>query len=624
MGLSNEFFSGRSEPDYAIGSVSYREWWLEQIRRCREGFECNGVRVTGEYYYFLNFYKIDLVDRGGNQVFSYPYFSYVDKEVFDLLKECEVSGRNLMLITARGMGKSYIASAIISYCYTFFKGSYSVVSASIDKHADKLFLKVKEGLNGLPLALHHNRIKDGNDMIISGMKYKDEFGNERIKGYQSKIEKIVFNNSAGKVRGGRPKWVIFEEVGSWTGSASLKECYGATESSLSRGGIRTGTSFLIGTGGEMDSGGSRDARDMFYNPEGFNLMSFEYKGSRVGLFIPAFKKFTGYYEGDGVNDDVGAKVFLERRREEKLRYSLESYEREIQEYPFTPEEAFKVSNVSPFKMLEGRLEELLLGRGYRGLVKVGDLMMTGKVLYDGMAEVVFKERKGGKFQILEFPSWYNEGGGIEGAYRGGIELKEGDIVKDMYISGCDSYDQDKAFTSDSKGSVFVFRRGIRMFVAQYTDRPEYADEFYHNTILLNLFYRSKMLVEYTKIGVINYYKLKGYYHLLWDSPKISKPDSRYSKASNKVGYLMSEQHKKFALEKYICYVRENIDKFYFIDQVEDHIAFNMEENKFDRTIASMLCIIQDNEMADRVIEEAKGELVLPYWRYDEFGNFVFK
>jgi energy-coupling factor transporter ATP-binding protein EcfA2 len=118
--------------------------------------------------------------------------------------------------------------------------------------------------------------------------------------------------------------------------------------------------------------------------------------------------------------------------------------------------------------------------------------------------------------------------------------------------------------------------------------------------------------------------MKGYYHLLWDSPRISKPDGRYSKASNKVGYLMSEQHKKFALEKYIGYVRENIDKFYFIDQIEEHIAFNMEENRFDRTIASMLCIIQDNEMADRVIEEAKEELVLPYWRYDEFGNFVFK
>lgn len=628
--LHKEFFSGRNIPDYDYRSNDYVLWWKEQIRRCREGFEYNGVRVTGEYYFFINFFKINILDNRGNEVLDYPYFSYVDKEIFDMIEEAKNTGLNFMLITARGMGKSYISSALISSCYTLYRNSYSIVSASIDKHADKLFLKVKEGLNLLPTALHHNRIKDSSDMIISGTKYKDEFNNEKVKGYQSKIEKIVFNNEAGKVRGGRPKWVIFEEVGSWTGSANLISCYGATDSALSRGMIRTGISILIGTGGEMDSGGSKDAKEMFYNPEGFNLMAFEYNGKKTALFIPAYKKFTGCYEANGINDDIKAKDFLDRRRELKIKHSIESYEREIQEYPYTAEEAFRVNVFSPLKILQGRLEELLLGRDYKNLIKVGDLMMTGKNLYDGLPEVVFKFNKKGKIQILEFPYWYNNSDSIEGSYTGSKELSEGDIIENLYISGCDSYDQDKAFTSKSKGSLMIFKRcrnvdsSNNLFVAQYTDRPEYADEFYYNTVLLNLFYRSKMLVEYTKIGIINYYKNKKYYSLLWESPKLTQPDLKYSKGSNKVGYLMTEHHKKFALEKYTNYVRENVDKFYFIDQVEEHIEFNMEENRFDRTIASFLCIIQDNEMSSNVVEKISKQLELPYWRYNEYGDLVFR
>lgn len=628
--LAKEFFSGRNIPDYHPKSSEYMLWWKEQINRCRDGFDYNGLRVTGEYYFFLNFFKINLLDRHGNEVLDYPYFSYIDKEIFDMIDEARGNGLNFMLITARGMGKSYIASSLIASCFTLYRNSYSIVSASIDKHADKLFQKVKEGLNLLPNALYHNKLKDTNDMIISGIKYKDEFNNEKIKGYQSKIEKIVFNNEAGKVRGGRPKWVIFEEIGSWTGAASLKACYAATESALSRGVKRTGISLLIGTGGEMDSGGSKDAKEMFYNPEGFNLMTFEYKGKKTALFIPAYKKFTGCYEDTGLNDDKSAKDFLDSRREKKVQHSLDSYEREVQEYPYTPEEAFKVNIVSPLKILQGRLDELLLGKDYKKLIKVGDLMLTGKNLYDGMPEIVFQHNPKGKIQILEFPYWYNDSDRIEGQYTGAKELKNGDIIENLYISGCDSYDQDKAFTSNSKGSVMVYKRARNidssnnLFVAQYTDRPEYAEEFYHNTLLLNLFYRSKMLVEYTKISIINYYKTKKFYHLLWDSPKLTQPDMKYSRGSNKVGYLMSEKHKKFALEKYTTYVRENVDKFYFIDQVEEHIEFNMEENRFDRTIASFLCIIQDNEMSSNVERRIEQEIKLPYWRYDDFGNFVFK
>ena len=72
---------------------------------------------------------------------------------------------------------------------------------------------------------------------------------------------IVFDNDSGKARGGRPTWVVLDEVGSWSGGAKLKDCYKGIETSMNRGVIRTGTVVMFGTGGEMKSGGSEDAKD---------------------------------------------------------------------------------------------------------------------------------------------------------------------------------------------------------------------------------------------------------------------------------------------------------------------------------------------------------------------------
>ena len=43
---------------YHFGSKLYRDFWDEQYRRCREGMESHGYRITGDHYFFLNFYRL--------------------------------------------------------------------------------------------------------------------------------------------------------------------------------------------------------------------------------------------------------------------------------------------------------------------------------------------------------------------------------------------------------------------------------------------------------------------------------------------------------------------------------------------------------------------------------------
>ena len=46
----------------SFGTKAYREYWLEQGRRCLEGFQnpVTGVWITGYHYFFLNFKQLKL------------------------------------------------------------------------------------------------------------------------------------------------------------------------------------------------------------------------------------------------------------------------------------------------------------------------------------------------------------------------------------------------------------------------------------------------------------------------------------------------------------------------------------------------------------------------------------
>ena len=41
---------------YLFGSKKFREFWREQYIRCKNGYTVNGYTITGDHYFFLNFY----------------------------------------------------------------------------------------------------------------------------------------------------------------------------------------------------------------------------------------------------------------------------------------------------------------------------------------------------------------------------------------------------------------------------------------------------------------------------------------------------------------------------------------------------------------------------------------
>lgn len=49
--------------EYRFKSKPYNDFWREQYRRCRDGYTVNGYTITGDNYFFLNFYTLPIVNK---------------------------------------------------------------------------------------------------------------------------------------------------------------------------------------------------------------------------------------------------------------------------------------------------------------------------------------------------------------------------------------------------------------------------------------------------------------------------------------------------------------------------------------------------------------------------------
>lgn len=615
--LPKSFFEGRFPPHVHPESRDWEEWWLEQEDRCLNGWTDGGYSVTGPYYYHLNLKKINMIDPStGRPTFDHPWYADEDQQLFNDVQTARSQGKGLMLITGRGMGKSFSAASIVEHEFTFYEASECIVSASTDFFASQLWSKVEIGLNSIHSELRPTFLRKKIDYRESGFSFKDDEGVESVIGYRSKIHKVTYDNDAGKTRGTRPNIHVFEEVGSWSGAAKLTECYNMTEASWWRGSRFTCFPMLIGTGGEMKQGGSVDAKVMFHDPESFNLLAFEYNGTQQGKFVPAYRKFEGFYEKSGINDEVGAKKFLDARREKK-KSNIKNFQQEIQEFPFEPAEAFMLSgnNSLPTDLLYERYATISKDPELGNVVQRGDLDWIDK--RNIKLGVKWKANPKGEFEILEHP-----------VFRG-----DGTPYENLYISGCDSYDavEEESDDSKSRGSIFIYKRFFKasmkgdLFVAKITQRPDDAEDFYWNTVKLNMYYGCKMLYEHTKIGIARHYITNKLTKYLYPKPDlVSLGVIKKTQSTNRFGVTMPTPVKQHIISVYGKWIKMHVEDMYFKSQIEDGINFIFGSSAFDETMAAAITLLGNEDMYDiKVREEEEKPKSFPKFRRDRKGRMIF-
>ena len=580
-------------PDLNTDSVAYQEYWAKETERCLNGFKPKGMKkISGKYYFYLNYYMILGNDgtTGNRKTLIHPWYRIMDHEYFDTIELCKKEGKGMIVIKARDKGFSYMNSGAVAHEYTFFPFNDVGVAAGLQATADAFFDKTKKGLNGIHPNFKHSVLKDTDGIMRSGYKQKNKDGKWEIGGYQSTIICRTMDNPE-VFKGERLSLMVFEEAGEFK---HLKNAYMSSKACFMDGNVQFGVPIIGGTGGDI-SRASKDFMDMYYSHDAYNL---------IPMFIPASKAYYGFFDVEtGVEDVIGAEETLQEERE-NIRQSgdNEAYNLHIQNYPLTIQEAFLNTKQSRFdiSLLNAQRSRILSSKDYTSQIQNGylDWVFTDS----GEMEVKWKPHPEGPYKILAHPMTEYEG---------------------IDIGGVDSYDQDTAGASNSLGSAIIYRRFANTnipsdyVVAEYTDRPPKKEDFWDGCLKLAVYYNAKMLVEYTKIGILDYFKRMNALKYLKEKPKSAhNPNSR---TRNQYGVHMNKQVKSLLEDLIDDYIRENVREIWFLDLIDELANYGLQNT--DRAMAFGICLIHNIDNFRMRVHE-KEELIdigLKYYKRGRNG-----
>ena len=581
-------------PDLNPESVAYQEYWEQELDRCINGFKPKGMKkISGKYYFYLNYYKILGNDgtKGSRKTLISPWYRQMDHEYFDLFQTCKQDGKGMIVIKARDKGFSYMNSGMIAHEYTFFPFNDVGIAAGLQATADAFFDKTKKGLNGLHSNFKHSILKDTDGILRSGYKQKNKDG---------KWEKCIFMctiicrtmDNPEVFKGERVSLMVFEEAGEFK---HLKNAYMSSKACFMDGNLQFGVPVVGGTGGDI-SKASKDFMDMYYESDAYNL---------IPMFIPASRAYYGYFDIDTGEEKVEAakKVLLEERETITNSGDREAYNLHIQNYPLTVQEAFLNTKTARFdnSLLNAQRSRILASKDYRSQIQQGFLDWE----FNEQEEFIVRWRPHpeGPYKILHHP---------EPEY------------KDLDIGGIDSYDQDQAGASDSLGSAIIYRRFVDTesasdyVVAEYTDRPAKKEDFWDGCLKLAIYYNAKMLVEYTKIGILDYFKRMNALKYLKEKPESAHNPG--TKTRNRYGVHMNKQVKSLMEDLMDDYIRENVEDIWFLDLIEELASYGTKNT--DRAIAFGLCLVHnvDNyRIQAKTIEAEQADIGFKYYRLDRNG-----
>lgn len=503
--------------------------------------------------------------------------------------------------------------------------SETLVGAIDSKYSTGLINKLKLGLEELPgmVTLGESVFpsplsKKWSGTFMSGKhieaSYDKKVGNNWIKvGSKSRILHRSFGDNPFAANGTRPGFMVIDEIGFM---GNLLETLGQLAECTTTDGRKFGTIWMTGTGGDMESGATEAIKSVFYDPKAYSCLEFddifENKG-KMGFFVPAWMALDEFRDDLGnVNKDLALKKLLREREAAKNAKDKRAYYDLLQMKPLIPSEAFLVltGNIFPVGELKEQLARL------ESSDKLSDLGSTGWMYRNDEGKAYFKV----DHDLI--PADYPTKNSKDPKSAVVIWEHPQSIAYGSYVAGIDPYDQDHAESSVSYGSIFVYKRFVNadqtyhLPVAEYTGRPDFANDFYEQCRRLLEYYNCRALFENQNTGIKQYFETKNCTHLLHTQPNIIKSISPTSNVNRGYGIHMTKQIKDELEIKVRDWLKQEIEdgimqltKICSIPLLKELISYNRDGN-FDRFISFSLCILQDLEMHRVVVEEEKQTIAI--------------
>ena len=614
---------------FPSNTKSYKDFWDSQYKRCRDGLTINGYTITGDNYYFLNFYQLlDLTNTskaGAGRNYAFPSFYVKQYEYFHYVELCKRLRVNAIGLKARGVGFSEIGAAIVVNTYNCRQNTQSMIAASLELYVAKTLSKCWKQLDFL---------NDFTDMGFFKLRqvidtttekkasvYKVINGQRTEAGWMSDILGITANIPS-KIRGDRTDLLIYEESGSWP---NWKKAFLQGDALVGIQGNQFGIKMAWGTGG--DSGPALEGlANAYSNPEVYGALPYKHKYTPSGeeiisaYFIPAYTIINkpGYMDHRGFTDPVKGKAYYEKQRDLKAAdpAALLIY---TAEYCFNAEEALALEGTNKFnKILLS--EQIARVRMHKKELHIENGVLNYK--YNGVqdkkhiAGFIWTPIPNGTIHILEHPVWtlkdLRDAEGHPVAYE---------KMNNLYVAGIDSIDlgQDdtSANTKDpSKFAITIKKRivGINdpQYVAYYKERPNDIRDAYKTAIKLLQYYNCKANIEASKVSMITWARENQYLGLFIKRPRATLTDVMrgVSKQYGTPATATIIEHQTDLIKYYI----EDYCHDIWFDEILSELTRYTDENKrkFDLVASMGMAELADEELSGQV--PSKTEVQVEEWQ----------
>ena len=630
---------------YLPRSKRWDTFWKEQYTRCKYGMTSHGYTITGDNYFFLNFYQLPVVDmdkasgEGTNE--SFPVFFASQYMFFHYLQMCRVLHKNAALMKARSIGFSEINASLAARLYTTIKRSRTVITCFNDTYLNGTFSKLDHALTFI------NTNADG----FFKPRLTDK-ALEKKSGYQIKIDgqftdfgwlsvvKGINGSKPSNIRGERVDLLIYDEAGSWP---DLTTAVVQGQELCEVQGVPRGIMLFGGTGGDFGPP-LEGLKKIYYNPRAFKILPFRHKwtqdGTTIesGFFLPYFLQSLNpeYMDSRGVCNQIEYKKVLQEERNNLLAVP-EDYLKKCAERCWNAEEAFTLEGQNKFNKMK-IADQLAKIR----LHKIGPRPQVGTIDYtyksnkhsleniDGFRWIL----NSGKVQILEHPVWSD-------LYKEQIEKQKKEAeeqgidfeapvyteMNDLYVAGIDGIDIGAAQTSKetrdpSDFCIVIKRRAFGLnepqYVAMYKDRPQNIREAYKIAMCMCRYYNCRINIEATRVGMITWARENKCLQYFMKRPRATLTDIKYG-TTKQYGTPATKTIIEQQTDLIADYVEDYGHNIWFEDMLVQLNGYNDEnKTKFDIIAALGMVELADQELSGRQPTKVDKEVE----EFQDYGYYI--
>jgi len=612
-----------------IGTVDWQKFWEEQLYYILNGYETGGIKIPGRYYYYMNFRTFGTV-----MGLIRPQMVDMHLELAYIIDYVKENGKNFICPKGRRLGLSEAGQTmIVDYGYRFMHGYKAGIAAGLKEYVDDFMQKWDNANASIVPEFKVKTLLNNPDEVIAGYKVKDDDGNVIEDGTKNIIYKRTMFNNAHLFKGLYLNDIIAEEMGEFK---KVKEFWTASEDCLKFGDVQKGSLFSWGTGSVMKNS-SNDFQEIWHNAETtYNAVRF---------FAPRSKFYFPYYGGASENGIIVEKVpnldhllpyqrigmVDEKAAEEAIKAKrkalldagdMKKYYEFLQNSPITIQEVFTKSSSNNFNI------EKLNNQNYA--------FLSEDKRYSRYKLDYKKNKDGDRVYPLQVECFPAKEDDLD--YDCVFILNTGHPTKgirNLFVAGIDSYDQDLSKTSKSLGAMIVRRRAnnidteiSKQIVCLIRTRPPRKEMFYDMCAKVAVYYGlyNNVLIDVAKPAVIQHFKDLGLSSYLAKRPR--KFESENSSQQHEFGVSLNEKSRPMMvslLQSYFMDYTHTIWMPYVIDEalIFDEYEADSDNDTVDALGISLMQEVSDNSSPinqdDKSLEDAYA---FPEYITDKDGDIV--